>query len=146
MVALKAEVAALPGQPSDVLKRRWTELYGVAPPSRLGRRIMVRAIAYRLQEQAHGGLSATSQRRLAEAATRAASGQAPAIPAIALKPGTRLLREWQGVTHEVIIGEDGITYRDRTWRSLSAVAREITGARWSGPRFFGLRSEKPSNG
>ena len=84
-----------------------------------------------------------TRRRLARAAEDLAAGKAPSVPKSAIKPGTRLLREWQGVMHEVIVLEDGVQYRGRTWRSLSAVAREITGTRWSGPLFFGLRKGGP---
>jgi hypothetical protein len=101
---------------------------------------MIRAVAYRMQEQALGGLCPATRRRLARAAKERADGRAPSAPPSAIKPGTRLLREWQGVTHEVIMLEDGVRYRGETWRSLSAVAREITGVRWSGPLFFGLKA------
>ena len=132
-------LAALPGLPLDVLKERWTALYGAPPPSRLGRALMVRALAHRLQEQALGGLAPATRRRLARAADEIGSGRAPSAPPAVAKPGTRLLREWQGITHEVIVLEDGVRYRGESWASLSAVAREITGTRWSGPLFFGLK-------
>jgi hypothetical protein len=92
-----------------------------------------------MQEKVHGGLDRATQRRLDKATTDLKAGRAvvPAVPTI--KPGTRLLREWQGTVHEVIVLEKGVHYRDKTWPSLSAVAREITGTRWSGPRFFGLK-------
>jgi hypothetical protein len=76
--------------------------------------------------------------RVAEEAR--AGGRVTAAPVRVLKPGTRLLREWQGVTHEVIVLEDGVLFRGKRHRSLSEVARAITGSRWSGPRFFGLRA------
>lgn len=96
-------------------------------------------MAYRIQEQALGGLDRATRRRLDRAAANLAEGRPVAPPTPKIKPGTRLLREWQGVTHDVIVLEKGVQYRDKTWPSLSAVAREITGARWSGPRFFGLK-------
>jgi len=133
---LAAELAGLADLSLEDLKRRWTELYGSPPPARLGRRLMTRAVAYRLQEQVLGGLGVATLRRLARAAEDIAAGRALSRPRI--KPGTRLLRTWQGVTHEVIVLDSGVRYGGRDWRSLSAVAREITGARWSGPRFFGL--------
>lgn len=139
--SLADELAALPDLPLDALKRRWRDLYGAQPPSRLGQTLMVRAITYRLQEQALGGLKPAARRRLSRVAEVIHSGRAPSAP-IALKPGTRLLREWQGVTHEVILVEEGVQYRGKVWASLSAVAREITGTRWSGPLFFGLKGHR----
>jgi hypothetical protein len=91
-----------------------------------------------MQEEAYGGLSAKTRKQLARAARDLAAGVSPAAPAAKIQPDTRLLREWQGVVHEVVVLEDSIRYRGKDWPSLSAVAREITGARWSGPRFFGL--------
>jgi hypothetical protein len=139
---LSGDLAALPGLPLDELKERWQALYGSPPPSRLGRTLMMRAIAYRLQEQALGGLGSATRRRLARVAEEIGSGRAPSPSPVAIKPGTRLLREWQGVVHEVIVLEDGVQYRGETWKSLSAVAREITGTRWSGPLFFGLKERR----
>ena len=137
--SLARDLAALPDLPFDTLKDRWRMLYGGPPPSRPSRALLVRAIAHRMQEQVVGGLKPVTRRRLARAAEEIAAGKVPGASAATIKPGTLLLREWQGVMHEVIVLEDGMQYRGRTWRSLSAVAREITGARWSGPLFFGLR-------
>ncbi len=140
--AVAGDLAALPNLSREALKARWWELFGSTPPSRLGRALMIRGIAYRLQEQELGGLKSTVRRRLAQAAEDIAAGRSrPASPP-AIKPGTRLLREWQGVTHEVIVLEGCVQYCGQTWRSLSAVAREITGARWSGPLFFGLKGRR----
>lgn len=102
---------------------------------------MIKAIAYRLQENALGKIKPATGRTLARASEALADGR-PVTAASSAKPGTRLLREWQGVTHEVIVLEEGVRYRDRTWRSLSEVARAITGARWSGPLFFGLKERR----
>jgi hypothetical protein len=137
--ALAADLAALPGLPLERLKQRWQELFGAPPPPRLGRALMIRAIAYRMQEQALGGLAPVTRRQLARIADDLAAGRGPAAPTTTIKPGTRLLREWGGVIHEVIVLESSVRYRGKLWPSLSAVASEITGARWSGPRFFGLR-------
>lgn len=137
--AVAEELAILPDLSLDELKRRWGELYGSPPPSRLGRALMTRAIAYRMQEQAFGGLRPVIQRRLARAADEVGARRTPSASPATIKAGTRLLREWQGITHEVIVMEDGVQYRGETWPSLSAVAREITGTRWSGPLFFGLK-------
>lgn len=139
---LSRDLAALPDLPLDALKERWQTLYGSPPPSGLGRALMVRAIAYRMQELALGGLWPVTRRRLARAAGDIGAGRAPSAPPAVIKPGTRLLREWQGVTHEVIVVESGVRYRGEAWASLSAVAREITGTRWSGPLFFGLKGRR----
>jgi hypothetical protein len=136
--ALIQDLAALPGLPSDTLKARWQKLFGSPPPSRLGRALMICGVAYRIQERGLGALKPAIRRRLAQAAEDIAAGRTPSTRPATIKPGTRLLREWQGVTHEVIILDEGVRYRGQAWRSLSAVAREITGSRWSGPLFFGL--------
>jgi Protein of unknown function (DUF2924) len=123
------------------LKARWQELYGSPPPARVSRKLLLRAVAYRMQEEVHGGLSAKTRKQLARRASDLAAGRPRKAPAAKIKPGTRLLREWQGVVHEVIVLENSAVYRGKSWPSLSAVAREITGARWSGPRFFGLQGK-----
>lgn len=123
------------------LKERWRELYDSECPQRLGRGLLIRALAYRIQERAFGGFDRTTRRRLDRAAADLAAGRSLAAAGVSIKPGTRLLREWQGVVHEVVVLERGVQYRDKPWPSLSAVAREITGTRWSGPRFFGLKGE-----
>jgi len=91
-----------------------------------------------MQEQVLGGLDRATRRKLERATVDLAAGKALARPVPKSQPGTRLLREWQGVVHEVIVLEHSVLYRGKNWPSLSAVARAITGARWSGPRFFGL--------
>ncbi|WP_420419735.1 DUF2924 domain-containing protein [Pacificispira sp.] len=136
---LDDDLAALPELPLDDLKRRWAERYGSPPPPKIGRALLTRAVAYRLQEQTFGGLSPAVRKRLARMADDLRQGRNPSKASPKIKPGTRLIREWQGVTHEVIVLEKGVQYRGKTWASLSAVAREITGTRWSGPLFFGLK-------
>lgn len=123
------------------MKQLWQELFGQDPPHKLGRKLMMLAIAYKLQEQAIGGLKPSVVRQFARAAECVAAGKPLAAPA-SVKPGTRLLREWQGSTHEVIVLDNGVRYQGKIWRSLSEVARAITGARWSGPRFFGLKEPR----
>jgi hypothetical protein len=111
--------------PSD-LKERWRTLYGSEPPGRISRDLLVRALAYRIQEQALGGLKPSTRRLLAKVAADA-SARRPILlaPEPDLKPGTVLLREWHGIQHQVIFREDGITYK-----SLSQVAYRITGTKW----------------
>lgn len=109
---------------------------GSAPPP-VPPALLCRLIAQRLQERRHGALPALVARELIRIASQ--GGAAPAArPQVELTPGTRLLREWNGRTVTVEVLESGFAYADRTWRSLSEIARHVTGAHWSGPRFFGL--------
>ena len=122
------------------LRGEWRRLHRMPPPMRLSRDLLIRGISYKLQERAYGGLSMATARKLEQAAAGPPSrGAAKPAPPISLKPGTRLVREWRGVTHMVLIHADGIEWRGQRYRSLSVVAQKITSARWSGPRFFGLR-------
>src|SRR6266851_2637183 len=102
--------------------------------------LTLREIAYKMQERAHGGLAPAVKRRLSALAEEIEANGARALaPAPLLKPGTRLLREWGGKTHTVIVVDDGFEYQGERYQSLTQIARRITGAHWSGPRFFGLR-------
>ena len=132
--------ARLSGLTIFELRGEWRRLHRMPPPMRLSRDLLVRGITYKLQERAYGGLSKAAVRKLEQAAASPPSrGAAKPTPSVSLRPGTRLVREWRGVTHIVLIHADGIEWRGQRYRSLSLVARKITGARWSGPRFFGLR-------
>src|SRR6202047_1884070 len=126
------------------LRGEWRRLHRMPPPMRLSRGLLIRGIIYQLQERAYGGLSKAAARKLPEqtAAGQPSRGAAKPTPPVSLRPGTRLVREWRGVTHTVLIHADGIEWRGQRYRSLSVVARKITGARWSGPRFFGLRQRQ----
>ena len=117
----------------------WRRCYRAVPPKKMSRDILELGIAWKIQENKLGGLAAAAKRQIGELArTMGAKSDLAKPRAISLKPGARLLRAWNGVTHEVMVGEDGFQWAGRTWRSLSVIAREITGTRWSGPRFFGL--------
>jgi hypothetical protein len=125
------------------LRGEWRRLHRMPPPMRLSRDLLIRGIIYQLQERAYGGLSTATARKLEQAGADSLShGALTPAPPISLRPGTRLVREWHGVTHMVLIHADGIEWRGQRYRSLSVVARKITGARWSGPRFFGLRQRQ----
>ena len=129
---------ALPALTPNELRNEWRRLYRTQPP-RLSRDLLVRAIAYRIQELRHGGLSKATNRKLAALVqARRSDGETVPEGAQRIRAGARLVREWSGRTHIVTVEEGGFTYAGRDYRSLSAIAREITGARWSGPRFFGL--------
>ena len=125
----------------DELREHWRNLYGTEPPCKIHRSLLIPAIAYRMQENALGALKPSARRHLMRVAGTAPDGrQAPGYPSHGPKPGTVLVRDWGGVTHQVKVLEDGILLRGKRYKSLSEVARVITGARWSGPLFFGLKS------
>jgi len=143
---LASTLASLPTLDRDELLERWRTLYGKPAPPHISRPILVRAIAYRMQEQVFGGLKPATRRLLQRVAEEIRSGRPlTSVQSPTLKPGTCLLREWNGTTHEVIVLEDGVLFRGTHHRSLSEVARLITGSRWSGPRFFGLKAGKASS-
>lgn len=131
-MSAEAEIARLETLSPAELRLRWTAVTGSAAP-RVSPRLLTLALAWELQARAEGGLSRETTRsldQLARGLTRTA----------AVSPGMRLVREWNGRAHVVTIGEDQvIRWQDREWRSLSEVARAITGTRWSGPAFFGLK-------
>jgi hypothetical protein len=146
---IQQRLASLRSSSIAELKEQWRELYGSQPPHRISRELLIRAVAYRIQEQVSGGLKLSTQRFLIRLANDARSGHplrsepAPAAPA-----GTVLMREWHGVTHEVRVLDRGVLYKRKRYRSLTEVAHLITGAHWNGPQFFGLRRERreASNG
>lgn len=123
------------------LAAAWRALHGSAPPRSMSQPLLRRVLAFDLQLRAAGGWPEGLEARL----TRLAAGGARARTAEP-KAGGRLLREWNGITHVVEVTPDGYRWNGETWRSLSVIAREITGAHWSGPRFFGLNAERKANG
>ena len=118
----------------------WSDLIGTPAPKGISRSFLQRFLAFEIQARQSGGLPKTV--RAALKASEGGSSRRPAAPG--LKPGGRLLREWNGVCHVVDVTEAGFVWNGETWRSLSAIAREITGAHWSGPRFFGLTGKPRS--
>jgi hypothetical protein len=125
------------------LREMWCRLYKTAAAPPLSRELLMRAVAYRIQELASGGLRPELQRRLDHIALELQqTGRVTIRPRSQLKPGTRLLREWQGRSHEVLVLDDGFSWQAAHYRSLSAIARKITGTAWSGPLFFGVRSNR----
>jgi len=136
------------GASLDELRREWRRLYHNDPP-RISRDLLVLGIAYQLQEIEHGGLSKATRRKLRTLAkTLHATGRVGPTPSLSLKPGARLVREWHGRTHTITVTEDGFDYAGTSYPSLTKIAKKITGAHWSGPRFFGLLAgkEHPSRG
>jgi len=141
-VDLAAKLAALPEMATVDLRVEWRRLHRANPPQRIGRHLLELGVAWKLQERAYGGLSAAMKRRLAELAkTMDEKGDLAKAPAVRLKPGVKLVREWRGETHDVLVLEDGFQWRGQRWRSLSAIASEISGTHWSGPRFFGQQAK-----
>ena len=130
------------------LHRGWRRLYNSDPP-RISRDLLILGIAYRQQEIEHGGLGKATLRKLGTLAkTLRTTGRVGPTPSLTLKPGARLVREWRGRTHTVTVTEDGFEYGGASYPSLTKIAKKITGAHWSGPRFFGLlpKGKHQSNG
>src|SRR5271167_3573963 len=146
--ALAREIEELQEATSVNLKRRWRALYRTEAPRRISRDLLIRALAYRIQEKALGGLKPSTRRLLAKVAADASARRSIEVTPepTTLKPGTVLLREWHGTQHQVIVREDGIVFRGKPYKSLSEVAYRITGTKWSGPRFFGLKSNHQERG
>jgi hypothetical protein len=137
------KLASLKSSPIKALKQQWRLLYSSEPPHRVSRELLTRAVGYRIQEEALGGLKPSTRKLLERLANDARCGRALKIaPAAPASAGTVLMREWQGATHEVRVLDRGVLYKRKRYRSLSEVARLITGSRWSGPLFFGLRSKR----
>lgn len=138
------------------LKERWNALFKISAPKAASRIFLLRALSYELQSQHVAGLSKADRNVLkrfqtmnngdcAKASANLAIKQIPKLPVRqTLVPGARLVREWNRQTYTVSVIEAGFVYKDRVWTSLSAIAKDITGAHWSGPRFFGLNRPPPS--
>lgn len=140
-----SEIEGLNALDPRLLRRRWRALTGRAAPAHLSRSLMVRILAYYQQAQIHGDLDRATLRMLDAAIGQGdpASVSSPRVtrlgPLSDLRPGTVLMREYEGVRHRVTVMEQGFAWNGQTYASLSKVARAITGTRWNGPRFFGLR-------
>jgi hypothetical protein len=144
MTLLADQLAALATMSAAQLRQEWEWVHGEPAPPAFSRDLLARGIAWTLQEQVDGGLSAAAARKLANAARQIERWGRVSAAAITLKPGSRLARDWHGRTHHVLVLDDGYSYRERHYRSLTAIAREITGVAWSGPRFFGLTGRRES--
>ena len=137
----KEALSRLPQLDLGELRELWCRLYKSKAARRLSRDLLMRAVAYRMQEVASGGPRLELQRQLREIGRELRqTGRLRIRPR--LKPGTRLMREWQGRSYEVLVLDDGFSWQGTHYRSLSAIARQITGTAWSGPMFFGLRSKR----
>jgi hypothetical protein len=138
----------LPTMGRQALCKRWHKVFKKPAPEGVRKELLVRVLSYRIQEQAYGGLSTQSRRRLDEMAAAMSSGDPKSAISnmVSAKPGTQLIRSWKGKTHTVTIEESGYQYEGHHYRSLSEIARHITGTQWSGPLFFGLKSRKAKKG
>jgi hypothetical protein len=142
-VELEAEIEQIRSLPIDEVRALWRRTFKSPPPSALGKDMLGRAISYHIQENALGGLSRAALRLLDDF-----DRGRPAIEAAhrRLKPGTVLVREYQGERHSVVVASDGFVWRAETYASLSTIARLITGTNWNGPKFFGLRLSRDRTG
>jgi hypothetical protein len=141
--ACREALVRLPELDLGEIRQQWRALYKADASPHLSRELLVRAVAYRMQEAALGGLRPKRQRQLRHFAQQLKeSGEGRIRSRPELKPGTRLVREWRGRTYEVLVLDDGFSWQGTPYRSLSALARKITGTAWSGPLFFGLKTTR----
>jgi hypothetical protein len=141
--ACREALERLPELDLGELRQQWSALYKIEASPHLSRELLLRAVAYRMQEVALGGLLPQRQRQLRHIAQELKeTGETRSRARPQLKPGTRLIREWQGRTYEVLVLDDGFSWQGTQYRSLSALARTITGTAWSGPLFFGLKENR----
>jgi hypothetical protein len=138
---LEDQLSRIEGLEPTALAAAWESLFGQPPPKGLSRRLLEHAAAYQLQAKIYGGLKPNIRRKLLQMGGKASTtkdGKARRAQQAPLSPGSRLVREWGGRVHTVDVADNGFLYAGQRYRSLSEIARAITGARWSGPRFFGL--------
>ena len=132
------EIAGLVDRSTQELRRAWRTLHHTGPPLGLSRDLIIRGLADKLQQRAHGGPSRALQRHLRILAEEFEKGAGSFDAGGVLKTGASLVRRWRGHTHTVLVGEDGFEYDGQRYRSLTVIAERITGAHWSGTRFFGV--------
>jgi hypothetical protein len=136
--AIERELDRIRSLDLEGLRSEWRRLYHSNAP-KISRDLLVLALGYRLQEIEHGGLGKSTRRKLQTVAKALRkTGRVGPLPSLSLKPGARLVREWRGRAHTVTVTEDGFEYDGTSYPSLTKIAKKITGAHWSGPRFFGL--------
>ena len=138
--AVAQELARLPALERGALQVLWTDLFGTAPNPKLRRELLILILTYRIQERAYGGLKpATHNKLMSHLEGFAKNKEVSSNMMRAARPGTRIVREWGSKLHEVAVVDSGYEYDGKRYRSLSEIARQITGTRWSGPAFFGLK-------
>lgn len=143
--SLEPEIARLRGLDLEGLRARWRIVTGRRAPMHLPKNLLFRSLAYRMQADVHGDLDAGTIRfleRIVSDPRLQAGSTLPQPDADLVRPGSLLVREWEGVSHRVMALAEGFAWNGATYRSLSHVARAITGTRWNGPRFFGLRDQR----
>ena len=134
----QAEIAGVFDRSTQELRLAWRKLHRTEPPFGISRDLLIRALAHELQERSYGGTGLALRRRLQALNGEREKSGAFFDPAVLLKTGTTLVRQWRGHTHAVLVRDNGFEYEGEHYRSLSVIAKRITGAHWSGPRFFGL--------
>ena len=145
MTRLGDRLNGLGAMPPAALRAEWRRLYR-APAPALSPDLLVRGIAWRLQEKACGGLAPALERALVRLAASETPLSGSSVKTLELRPGTRLVRSWNGETYSVLVTDNGYRFNDQNYTSLSGIARTITGTKWSGPRFFGLKGAAPAKG
>jgi len=141
--SIDMRLAALPELSKTALCELWKQLFDTTPSPELRRDLMIPILAFRLQEQAFGTLKSAPRARLHQFSQAfKANSSSEVLSAPQLRPGTRLVREWRNQVHLVNVKTNGYEYQGARYKSLSEVARLITGTRWSGPLFFGIRNEQ----
>jgi hypothetical protein len=140
--AVEAELERLRSMPIAGLRGQWRATFRSEPPKAFGPDLLHRSIAYKIQEHAYGGLDRVTARLLKRLMARFAKSNGRIVLPRRIRPGAVLVREWKDQSHRVTVLEDGFAYKGTHYESLSQIARLITGTRWSGPKFFGLRAEK----
>lgn len=139
MKSLQAKLEALETMRPGEMRAEWSRTFSDPPPT-LPPPLFRRLLAQKLQERRYGGLPAVVRRELVRIAAGGRPNEVRSVTKKSIRPGTRLVREWQGRSIAVLAAEEGFFWEDRQYRSLSEIAREVTGVRWSGPRFFGLNT------
>ena len=132
------QIAELAHRSTQELRLGWRQLHCTEPPQGLSRDLLIRALAHQRQEQSYGGTGRVLRRRLEALIEEREKRGRSFDPGAVLKTGTTLVRQWRGHTHAVLVRDDGFEYEGQRYRSLSVIAKRITGVHWSGPRFFGL--------
>jgi hypothetical protein len=140
-VNISRQIARLPDFSRQQLLDLWLKLYRRAAPTGIRRELLVPFLAYRIQEQAYGGLEPATRSKLLRIARALENNQSTAelLTKPKVRPGTRIVRQWRGKTYEIFATEAGFEYKGTTFKSLSKIAQQITGTNWSGPAFFGMK-------
>lgn len=127
------------------LRQRWAEMWELSPPPKISRTMLEKSLVFKLKERAGFGLTQEQQKRLDGLVRAYKRAPMPSMKEVSIKPGTRLVRTWKGQRHSVIVKENGFDYQGRMFNSLSEVAAAITGTRWNGWVFFGLKKSTDSS-